>query len=124
MAASLRPNSRFNSNVPCQLCHPCAQSFGRIRLRAYGYKRDASLPEWHGWHACRRGLGSNLYRLGVPDIVIQRTLRHANVSTTTGYYIKSASDDVRDAMTRLENSTPEPELDTNWTPDPASVEPI
>jgi len=21
--------------------------------------------EWHGWHACRRGLGSNLYRLRV-----------------------------------------------------------
>lgn len=30
------------------------------------------LPEWHGWHAVRRGLGSNLYRLGVPDMVIQR----------------------------------------------------
>ena len=27
------------------------------------------LPEWHGWHAARRGLGSNLYRLGVPDMV-------------------------------------------------------
>jgi hypothetical protein len=30
------------------------------------------------------GFGSNLYRLGVPDIVIQRILRHANVSTTSG----------------------------------------
>jgi integrase len=69
----------------------------------HSYKRDASIPEWHGWHAARRGLGSNLYRLGVPDMVIQRILRHANVSTTATYYIKTAADDVRKAMTKLEN---------------------
>ena len=66
------------------------------------YKRDSHIPEWHGWHAARRGLGSNLYRLGVPDMVIQRILRHANVSTTATYYIKTAADDVRDAMSKLE----------------------
>jgi len=49
------------------------------------------------------GLGSNLYRLGVPDMVIQRILRHANVSTTATYYIKTAAADVRNAMTTLEN---------------------
>lgn len=80
------------------------------------YKRDAQLPEWRGWHACRRGLGSNLYRLGVPDMVIQRILRHANVSTTTSYYIKTVADDVREAMNKFENSIPKPALDTNWTP--------
>ena len=64
------------------------------------------LPEWHGWHAARRGLGSNLYRLGVPDMVIQRILRHANVSTTATYYIKTAANDVRDALAKLENSIP------------------
>jgi integrase len=69
----------------------------------HSYKRDARVPEWHGWHAARRGLGSNLYRLGVPDMVIQRILRHANVSTTATYYIKTAADDVRKAMTTLEN---------------------
>ncbi len=56
-----------------------------------------------GWHAARRGLGSNLYRLGVTDMVIQRILRHANVSTTATYYIKTAADDVPSAMTKLEN---------------------
>jgi integrase len=74
------------------------------------YKRDARIPEWHGWHAARRGLGSNLYHLGVPDIVIQRILRHANVSTTATYYIKTAADDVRKAMTKLENRITEGEL--------------
>src|SRR5260370_26587866 len=37
---------------------------------------------WHGWHAFRRGLATNLHRLGVSDKVIQQILRHANVSTT------------------------------------------
>ena len=56
----------------------------------------------------------------MPDVVIQRILRHANVSTTTGYYIKTATDDVRDAMTKLENSIPQSELDTNRTLTPVS----
>jgi integrase len=51
----------------------------------------------------RRGLESHLYHLGVPDMVIQRILRHANVSTTAPYYIKTAAVDVRAAMTKLEN---------------------
>ena len=70
------------------------------------YKCDDQLPEWHGWHAARRGLGSNLYRLGVPDMVIQRILRHANVSTAATYYIKTAADDVRIAMAKLEDIIP------------------
>jgi len=64
--------------------------------------RDESRPEWHGWHAARRGLGTNLYRLGVPEKTIQAILRHANVSTTNTYYIKSAADDARAAMAKLE----------------------
>jgi hypothetical protein len=36
-------------------------------------------------------------------MVIQRILRHANVSTTATYYIKTAADDVRNAMVMLEN---------------------
>ena len=70
------------------------------------YKRDNRIPEWHGWHAARRGLGSNLYRLGVPDMVIQRILRHANVSTMATYYIKTAADNVRNAMAKLEKVIP------------------
>jgi hypothetical protein len=53
------------------------------------YERDKQLQMWYGWYAARRGLGSNLYRLGVPDKVIQAILRHSNVNVTLGYYIKS-----------------------------------
>ena len=75
----------------------------------------------------RNGLGSNLYRLGVPDMVIQRILRHANVSTTATYYIKTVADDVRSAMTTLENNIPTAQSDTQGTlststhPAPTSV---
>ncbi len=95
-------------------CEVCRKSEGDHAKADHEYKRDNQLPEWHGWHACRRGLGTNLNHLGVPDVVIQRILRHANVSTTTGYYIKAVPVAVRDAMTKLENSIPA--LDTNWTP--------
>jgi integrase len=84
----------------CEVCGKVASSH---HGRDHEYKRDTALPEWDGWHAARRGLGSNLYRLGVPEIVIQRILRHANVSTTATYYIKTAPDDVQNAMTTLEN---------------------
>lgn len=116
------------NNVLKRLIHPalnrcevCRKAESNHADANHTYKRTASLPEWHGWHACRRGLGSNLYRLGVPDVVIQRILRHANVSTTTGYYIKTVADDVRGAMTKLENSIPKTELDTIWTPDSGSI---
>jgi hypothetical protein len=66
------------------------------------FERDKMLPDWHGWHAARRGLGTNLYRLGVPEKTIQAILRHANVSTTNTYYIKSAAEDTRIAMAKLE----------------------
>ncbi len=37
-------------------------------------------------------------------MIIRRILRHANVSTTATYYIKTAADDVRNAMAKLEQN--------------------
>jgi len=56
---------------------------------------------WHGWHAFRRGLATNLHRLGVSDKVIQQILRHANVSTTMNIYVKTVSADAANAMKTL-----------------------
>jgi integrase len=53
---------------------------------------------WHGWHGFRRGLASNLNRLGVDDSVIQRILRHSTVQVTQNHYIKTASPDAVAAM--------------------------
>jgi integrase len=93
-------------------CETCHKPEGNHDIAEHEFKRDARYPEWHGWHAARRGLGSNLYRLGVPDMVIQRILRHANVSTTATYYIKTAAADVRNAMAKLESSIPAAEPKT------------
>jgi len=40
-------------------------------------------------------------------MVIQRILRHANVCTTATCYIKTAADDVKQAMEKLKNNIPE-----------------
>jgi integrase len=63
----------------------------------------AGLP-WHGLHAFRRGLATNLHELGVADIVIQAILRHSDVSVTRMAYIKNNSVDPRSlaAMEALE----------------------
>jgi len=58
--------------------------------------------EWHGWHAFRRGLATNLYQLGVPDKTIQAILRHSNLSTTMNTYVKSAPADAIAAMRSLQ----------------------
>jgi hypothetical protein len=48
----------------CEVCRKeCADHAGVD----HDFKRDASRPEWHGWHAFRRGLGTNLAELGLDD---------------------------------------------------------
>jgi hypothetical protein len=86
-------------------CAHCGLSRGKAHLKQdHDYERDSRLPDWHGWHAARRGLGTNLYHLGVPDKVIQRILRHSNVNVTLDYYVKPMSGDVLSAMANLEEN--------------------
>jgi integrase len=58
--------------------------------------------KWHGWHAFRRGLATNLHSLGVPDKTIQAILRHEDIKTTQNIYIKHVSAESVAAMSRLE----------------------
>ena len=57
---------------------------------------------WHGWHAFRRGLATNLRELGIPDDVIQRILRHSDIGTTQRFYAKTLTKTVRKAMAKLD----------------------
>ena len=81
------------------------------------YERNRVLPTWRGWHAFRRGLATNLHRLGVADLTIQRILRHSNVAVTQSCYIKTASDESKAAMQKLETAL----TDTNVTPKQLSM---
>jgi integrase len=85
-------------------CNVCGESKLDHDGDDHEYQRDLSLPEWHGWHAFRRGLASNLNRLKVDDSVIQRILRHANVSVTQTHCIQTVDADAVAAMDALEVS--------------------
>jgi integrase len=59
---------------------------------------------WRWWHPFRRGLATNLHRLGVDDKTIQSLLRHSSVQTTREIYIKGFDGDAVAAMKRLETA--------------------
>ena len=59
--------------------------------------------EWHGWHAFRRGLATNLREMGVPDDEIQCILRHGDIQTTQRFYAKTVSPSVRKAMAKMDS---------------------
>jgi integrase len=72
-----------------------AASNGRP-LRLNNVLRSHILPvlkaaelEFHGWHAFRRGLATNLHSLGIDDHTIKAILRHSSVTVTQRSYIKS-----------------------------------
>jgi integrase len=57
---------------------------------------------WHGWHAFRRGIASNLFALGVNEKIVQRILRHSKPQVTRERYIKAFDPDVIAAMKKME----------------------
>jgi integrase len=83
------------------------------------YERNTVLPGWRGWHGFRRGVATNLNRLGVPDKIIQRVLRHSNVAVTQAAYIKPEDKDSKAAMEKFESA-----LTATQLPPKARVQPI
>jgi hypothetical protein len=76
-------------------CAVCSKPETEHRRETHDYQRETSLPEWH---AFRRGLASNLNRLGVNDSAIQAILRHSTVAVTQRWYMKTVQDDAVVAM--------------------------
>jgi integrase len=99
-------------------CAVCAKRDDEHAKAEHEFKLDTSIPQWHGWHAFRRGLATNLHTLGVDDKTIQAILRHSNVSLTINVYIKSVTESQVNAMDVLEakfretsNNLPTPQTD-------------
>jgi len=87
------------------VCGVCAKLKTAHDSKAdHEYKRNDILPVWRGWHGFRRGVATNLNRLGVPDKIIQRVLRHSDVAITQAAYIKAEDRDSRAAMEKLESA--------------------
>jgi len=82
-------------------CAVCQKREGEHKPEGHLFERDKSLPQWHGWHAFRRGLATNLHALGVNDKEIQAILRHSNVKLTQNIYIKSVDESRVSAMNTL-----------------------
>jgi integrase len=62
---------------------------------------EAAGLAWSGWHGFRRGVATNLHKLGVDDLTISRILRHASVAITQMAYIKPVSRKSQAAMGKL-----------------------
>ncbi len=82
-------------------CAVCQKQEEEHKPEGHVYERDNALPQWHGWHAFRRGLATNLHALGVDDKEIQAILRHSNIAITQNIYIKSVSESQSNAMDLL-----------------------
>jgi integrase len=91
---AIGPIFRGESGRPLDL-HNVARRVIRPTLAIHGLT-------WHGFHAARRGLATNLHRLGVPDRIIQQILRHASIAVTMRSYVKAVNEDVVSAMAKLE----------------------
>src|SRR5438270_9009803 len=74
------------------------------------YRRQMREPskgakiEWEGWHGFRRGLATNLERIGVREAIAAMILRHANDRVTRKHYIKPPTIEAIAAMRRLSES--------------------
>ena len=80
----------------------CGKARSQHAGERHAFKANSAIPKWHGWHAFRRGLGTNLKRLGVDLKTIQDILRHAHISTTADIYVKEVSENAVAAMELLE----------------------
>ena len=71
------------------------------------YRRQMKEPlkqariAWEGWHGFRRGLATNLERIGVRESIAAMILRHTNDRVTREHYIKPPSIEAIMAMRRL-----------------------
>ena len=82
--------------IPLRMFRPLAHAHRDISVWIKG-----TGVEWHGWHAFRRGLATNLYTLGADDLTVQRILRHSTVTVTREHYIKTGHAKMDAAMERL-----------------------
>jgi integrase len=103
---SLRLNNVLRSEILPVLnrCGDCRKAEDAHVEADHEYRRDESLPAWHGWHAFRRGLATNLHDLGVDDHTIKAILRHSSVTVTQRSYIKSLPKQSVAAMNTFDSS--------------------
>lgn len=81
-------------------CIRCQKKASDHKPEAHMFELDKA-TEWHGWHAFRRGLATNLHALGVEDKTIQAILRHSTLGLTMNVYVKTVAEAGISAMDLL-----------------------
>jgi site-specific recombinase XerD len=77
-----------------------ALDLNNLANRVIGPILDEHGMQWHGYHACRRGLATRLHDQKVDDLTVRDVLRHGDVKTTIRSYIKVLPQAVIDAVNR------------------------
>ena len=85
-------------------CTTCGKLTAKHKRADHLYARNKEKVRWHGWHAFRRGLATNLHEMGIPDRHIQDILRHSDVSVTRKAYIKRVPAHSVAAMEKLQET--------------------
>ena len=101
-------------------CKTCQKPEAVHKPEGHMFEVDTTL-EWHGWHAFRRGLATNLhFEAGVDDKTVQAIMRHGTLKETTDTYIKKAGAPTVSALDTLsEKFEGEAEICTNRATNPA-----
>jgi hypothetical protein len=73
-----RRGSGFKILPALNVCVHCPKAVDDHGDEKHEFERDASRPEWQGWHDFRRGLAAALHAAGVQDQTILSILRLAN----------------------------------------------
>jgi integrase len=60
--------------------------------------------QWRGWHAFRRGLATNLSKLGIDILTISRLMRHGNIGITEQAYVMPVPQSAQKAMREFERA--------------------
>jgi len=92
-------------------CSVCRKSEADHPPEGHLFKLDESL-RWHGWHAFRRFLGTNLVAMGVEGRTVQAILRHGTLAVTMQHYVKS-TDEARVSAMDLLSSEMQKNLEKN-----------
>ena len=82
-------------------CVVCRKAESKHKPEGHVFQQDKTLLQWHGWHAFRRGLATNLHVLGADDKTIQTILRHSNIGLTMNVYVKTISESQTAALDSL-----------------------
>jgi integrase len=83
-------------------CEVCKKELDAHEKESHEFKPSKTDTLWRGWHAFRRGLGTNLSELGVNVKTIQAILRHSSAEVTRKHYIVIDTSKATAAMQRIE----------------------